>query len=262
MDYNYHTHTYRCRHASGTEEEYIARAIENGIKRLGFSDHMPLRFADGTESGYRVPVCEAAEYCETIKALGEKYRGQVEIKAGFEAEYYTEYFDEMLQNVIDYGAEYLILGQHFLGPENLQNRHSFAETDRVEDLKVYTDLVIEGMRRGVFSYVAHPDVLHFVGDDAVYRREVERLCSASRELGIPLEINFLGIRDGRYYPNEVFWQIAGREGAPVTFGFDAHDAMSAFDGESLPKAERLVEKYRLNYIGEPRLIELRPFARK
>ena len=32
MNYNYHTRTYLCRHASGTPEEYVQRAIENGIK--------------------------------------------------------------------------------------------------------------------------------------------------------------------------------------------------------------------------------------
>ena len=43
---NYHTHTYRCQHAGGTEREYIEKAIEVGIKKLGFSDHVPCPFKD------------------------------------------------------------------------------------------------------------------------------------------------------------------------------------------------------------------------
>ena len=35
MNYNYHTHTFRCNHANGTPEEYIQRAIENGINYIG-----------------------------------------------------------------------------------------------------------------------------------------------------------------------------------------------------------------------------------
>ena len=31
---NYHTHTWRCRHADGTEREYVETAIEAGIIRL------------------------------------------------------------------------------------------------------------------------------------------------------------------------------------------------------------------------------------
>ena len=38
---NYHTHTYRCRHAYGSEREYIEAAIRMGIAELGFSDHVP-----------------------------------------------------------------------------------------------------------------------------------------------------------------------------------------------------------------------------
>lgn len=39
---NYHTHTWRCNHAVGTEREYVERAIEGGLKILGFSDHTPM----------------------------------------------------------------------------------------------------------------------------------------------------------------------------------------------------------------------------
>ena len=36
---NFHTHTTRCLHASGSDEEYVLKAIELGYKTLGFSDH-------------------------------------------------------------------------------------------------------------------------------------------------------------------------------------------------------------------------------
>ena len=44
MDYNYHTHTFRCQHASGTEREYIESALAAGITKIGFSEHIPFRF--------------------------------------------------------------------------------------------------------------------------------------------------------------------------------------------------------------------------
>ena len=43
----------------------------------------------------------------------------------------------------------------------------------------------------------------------------------------------------------------------MTFGFDAHDVPSAFDEKSLKKAKMLVEKYNLNYIGKPDIIDIR-----
>jgi histidinol-phosphatase (PHP family) len=168
-------------------------------------------------------------------------------------EYYPEYFEEMLNNAIEYGAEYLILGQHFLDEEHPGGVYVMNENNSVADLKKYVSRVTEGIRLGVFSYVAHPDSFHFIGDDALYRKQMRRICVCSRELNLPLEINFLGIRRGRHYPNERFWQIAGEEQSPVTFGFDVHEIEAACDKESLPVAMELVDKYHLNYIGRPTL---------
>ncbi len=252
MDYNYHTHTKRCSHATGEDEEYILRAIEGGVRHMGFSEHAPLKLPDGTEHYYRLQVADMEDYFSTLKALREKYKEQIEISIGFEMEYYAEYFDEMLKLARDSGAEYLILGQHqiCLTPDYI---HSYKVTDDPQLLVRFVDATVAAMRTGVFSYVAHPDIIRFEGDEELYRRQMRRICLESLELDIPLELNFLGIREGRAYPNMRFWQIAGEVGAPVTFGFDAHFPDAAYDAESLIKAREMVAKCGLNYIGRPRL---------
>lgn len=256
MDYNYHTHTYHCRHASGTPEEYVLRAISCGIKYMGFSDHAPFICSNDTESGYRVPMKEAKQYCDEIKALAEKYKNQIEIKVGFEMEYYPEHFERMRKAVVESGAEYLILGQHFLDDESVEPEASFPATESQNRLETYVSLVVEAIKSGAFTYIAHPDVFHYVGGIDIYRKEIRKICIASREYGIPLEINFLGIRDHRYYPNPEFLKLAAEEKSPITFGFDAHDVEVAYDGESLEKAKAAVEKYHLNYIGRPQIVRI------
>ena len=42
---NLHTHTYRCKHASGTVDDYCREAVKAGISILGFAEHTP--FPDG-----------------------------------------------------------------------------------------------------------------------------------------------------------------------------------------------------------------------
>ena len=256
MNYNYHTHTYRCGHANGTPEEYVRRAIEGGIKYMGFSDHAPHVFSDGHESGFRVPMAEASDYVCEVLELREKYKDDIDIKVGFEMEYYPSQFQRMLHIVRELGAEYLILGQHFIGEEYPSGLYMFRPTETEAHICEYVDNCIEGMRSGYFSYLAHPDLANFVGDESIYVREMTRLCTASRELDIPLEINFLGIRTGRHYPAEQFWRIASSCGSPVTFGFDAHDAMAAADTDSLTVALGLVAKYDLNYISKPKIIDI------
>ena len=251
MTYNYHAHTWRCSHASGTEEAYIQRAIACCITHMGFSDHIPHRFPDGYESYFRVPEALVQDYFDTIAALREKYRGQIDLKIGFEMEYYPLYFSDMLRHAREWGCEYLILGQHFIGNEHPAGVYTGRENDSEAELREYVDCVLAAMKTGVFTYVAHPDIFRFRGDMEVYRREMRKICVAAREYQIPLEINFLGIREGRHYPCAAFWQLVGEEGAPVTFGFDSHDVEAACDGDSLRKAEEMVRAYGLNYVGRP-----------
>lgn len=256
MTYNYHTHTSRCSHATGTEEEYILRAIEGGITHMGFSDHAPFVFPGGFQSHYRIPMEQAKEYFGSLYALREKYRAQIDLKIGFELEYYPTFFRDMLDTALSLGCEYLILGQHFSADERPNGFYVANPTDDVSLLREYTDNVLAAMETGVFSYIAHPDIFHFTGPSTVYEQEMHRICTAAREQNIPLEINFLGIRSRRHYPREDFWAIAGQEQSPVTFGFDAHDVQSAYDPNSLDTAMMLVDKYHLNYIGRPELIPL------
>ena len=251
MDYNYHSHTVRCSHATGTAESYVRVAIENGIRYMGFSDHMPFVFPDGHESHYRVPFAESEDYIGEIVALREQFAGQIDLKIGFEMEYYPDYFETMLNHAREVGAEYLILGQHFLGQEYPNGTYVAKPIDDPDKLVEYVDTVITAMETGVFTYVAHPDILNFVGDPNLYISEMRQLCRRARELDIPLEINFLGIRSWRNYPTDRFWEIAGEEKAPVTFGFDAHATQDAYDGKSLKIAKDMVKRFALNYIGRP-----------
>ncbi len=257
MDYNYHTHTARCGHASGSDEDYVRCAIESGIKHLGFSDHAPFVFPDGYEGNWRVPLSKAQDYVASISSLREKYHDKLEISIGFEMEYYSEHFEKMLNIARKCGAEYLILAQHFLYGEHPNGIGSVGPTESEEHLKRYADEVIAGMKTGFFSYVAHPDLVWFTGDYSIYKREITRLCKASIELDIPLEINLLGIRNKKHYPADKFWQIVGEIGAPVSIGVDAHASEDFLNTEQLKVANGIVERYKLNYIGMPKIISIK-----
>lgn len=245
---NLHTHTKRCRHAAGEDREYVQRAIDGGLKTIGFSDHAPFMFPDGHQSRYRVPVEEAEEYIKSINALKEEFKHKIDIKVGFEMEYYPRYFKDMLKYVCSLGIEYLILGQHFIRNEEIGSCDDCL-TEQL--LCEYVDTVIEGMKSGVFTYVAHPDMFKYTENIEVYKREMRRLCRAAKELGVPLELNFLGIRGKRHYPNSLFWQVAGEERVSVVFGFDAHLPKDAYDSESLKIAKQIVAENGLVLIEKP-----------
>lgn len=255
MTENCHTHTFRCRHAVGTEEEYIRTGIARGLKVLGFSDHSPYMFPDGYYSGFRMAVRETPGYFRTLGMLRNKYRGQIEIPIGFEVEYYPDYFEKTLdlyrrsavtlENGERVGCEYLILGQHFLGNEFDDPEHCMKPTRREERLALFVDTTISAMELGVFTYVAHPDLLNYTGPDAVYEKHMKRLCQAARELNVPLEINLLGLDEKRNYPRGLFFDIAAETGNTVVFGCDAHQPGNVARQDLLLKAEAFAREHHV-----------------
>ena len=88
QNFNYHTHTWRCGHAKGTDEQYVQAAIDAGFKVLGFSDHGPYRNRSFLDS--RMDFSQVDEYYQSCNQLKEKYKNQIDIKIGFELEYFDE----------------------------------------------------------------------------------------------------------------------------------------------------------------------------
>ena len=114
MKTNYHTHTYRCKHAMGNDEHIVKRAIDAGIDILGFSDHNPWpHFPAGYDSHVRMEPQYLPEYCGSVNRLREKYKDQIEIHLGLEAEYFPHHMQELLDMKSEYGIEYLIYGAHY-----------------------------------------------------------------------------------------------------------------------------------------------------
>lgn len=252
MRANYHTHTPRCNHATGEEWEYAAAAAAGGLEILGFSDHSPYLF-DGYDSHIRMTPEETAGYVSAVRALQEEYCGRMEVALGFELEFYPKYFDRTVDFLRDHGADYFILGQHFL--DNEENAvYCGRPTEDRSVLDRYCGQCMDALQSGLYTYFAHPDLIYYTGDAAVYEIAVRRLCRCAVDFGVPLEINLLGFRDNRNYPDERFWRVAGEEGAYVVLGCDSHSVDVTLDPESEKKALQLVAHYGLNLLETVNLI--------
>ena len=205
--YNLHTHTYRCNHADGEDREYIECAIKSGIKVLGISDHCP-QFFPNTDyySHFRMKPELAKEYVDSFRSLAKEYENDIKILIGFETEYYPATYDKLIDFFGELEIDYLIMGQHAIGNEHREKQYYKGNRNGEDYLKKYVDQVIEGLEKGTFTYLAHPD----------------RLCEKTKEMDIPLEYNMLGRFYERNYPNKIFWKIAKEVGNSVVIGFDAH----------------------------------------
>lgn len=244
---NYHTHTFRCGHATGTDREYVEQAIMNGIKVLGFSEHCPWIFEDGFVSSKRILPGQVDEYYSSIIDLKKEYSSDITIYIGFESEYIPELMEKQKNLLAKFSFDYMILGEHFTGPENEAVYVAIENSDR-ELLVKYIDLIIQGMETGLYKYVAHPDLCNFVGDDDFYVEQYTRLCTWLKNNNYPIEINMVGVRDHEYYPSKKFLEIASKVGNTAIIGCDAHFPEALNDKDSIRKCILLAEKYNLRLI--------------
>ncbi|MBP5329193.1 MAG: histidinol-phosphatase [Spirochaetaceae bacterium] len=242
---NYHTHTPRCKHAVGSEREYIERAIDCGFKILGFSDHTPQPYPKDYVSTIRMGMDEIEDYTSTLVALREEYKDKIKILIGYEVEYTHKYFDKLLTELRKFPLDYLIQGQHF-APDEVEGVYMGFKSGDETRLKQYVDLTVEGMRTGLFSYLAHPDLVNFTGDDATYKKHMVRIVETALECDIPLEVNMLGFVEKRNYPCDRFFSMAAQMGAKFVIGCDAHKPQMLNQPEAVSGFMDFLNRYGIN----------------
>lgn len=261
--FNYHTHTNRCGHAGISEDsEYVERARANGIKQLGFSDHIPVPELAYQDPEHQMHISEVDEYIESIRHL-QAQNPDMKINVGFEVEFdpMKEQFLGKLREKVDY----MILGQHFVPSSN-----GLIKKNNNPDYPLkYAEMLCKAMESGIFDIVAHPDIFMELRD-SLASEEAKRqfddnavvasqmICNKAKEIGIPIELNFAGIdkgqimSDGKYsYPHPTFWKIASETGVQVLYGVDAHDS-SQFDkmGWNKKIADQIIDPGKLNIVSQ------------
>ena len=228
-NYNFHTHTFRCGHASWeNEEEYINKYIENGFNIVGFSDHMPFPIEEFPQENVRMYIKNVDEYIIKLKKLRKKYNN-IKILIGFECEYDRLYNKHLLE--LKEKCDYLILGQHFIRNINPNGNINYP--------LLYAEKVCEALDTGLFDYLAHPDLyLKYretikKEDYSIYIENCEKaalmICKKSKKLNIPLEINLTYrnnikiLNDNMYpYPHPIFFNISKSIENNYVVGIDAH----------------------------------------
>ena len=231
---NYHSHTSRCFHATGEDEEYVLQAIKNNYEEIGFSDHMPVK---GIEQELffkaRMPYSKKEEYVKSVLFLKEKYKQKISIKLGYECEYFSQ-LDSYYESLLNNEADYLIFGNHFMYYENNQIFNKKEELGSDKYVEQYMQKAINALRSGYFKIMAHPDFyLKFAPWSKKAEECARAICHEAKKCNVILEINEMCFRrDGkkqigdeyRYgYPTEHFFKIAKEIGNKCIIGVDAHN---------------------------------------
>ncbi len=235
MKANYHTHTTRCLHARGADEDYVKHAIAGGFSVLGFSDHSPWQYASDYVADMRMPLAQFAQYKESVLRLRKRYEGQIKILLGLEVEYFPQYLDWLKHFVHTEQLDYIIFGNHYARSDEY---HIYYGTRCMEDefVRRYAQDCVAGMETGLYTYLCHPDL--FMRSERPFNevcvQASYQICEQALRLGIPLEYNLEGLRWSRMhhveqYPHHRFWEIAKAVGNTAIIGVDAHDPSALSD---------------------------------
>lgn len=253
---NYHTHTYRCGHASGNVCDYAKEAINKGLCQLGISDHFPF---PKNPYDFRMKFCQLNDYLEEIATAKEELKGKLNILCGGEIEFdplaeQSGYYEKIFS---EFNVDYLVLGQHFF----LDKNSSFQYTSNIcsEELLIdYANTCAVAMKTGFFKIFAHPDIfcVNQFPWGYFHEKASDIIIQAAIDTGVILEFNANGIRRGkgifaneeRYpYPNKKFWEKAKNSSISAIIGSDAHEPNQVWD-EAVLKSIKIMKQNGINRI--------------
>lgn len=250
---NFHTHTYRCKHAIGTEEDYLIEAINKNLTHLGISDHAP--YPDD-RLGLRMEYKELPEYISTVENLKEKYKNKIKLYCGLEIEYDPNSYDYYKYLLNELHIDYLALGQHVF-THNGEFCNSFELTSTDEYIS-YANTIVEAFSTGFFKFLCHPDLVFL--NDFPWDDNCEKACDiiieGAKKYNMILEVNGNGVRRGikefcdgeRYhYPHENFWKKVNKNNLRVIINSDCHNPKDLWD-ENMDKAYEFANKLDLNLV--------------
>lgn len=229
---NYHTHTRYC-DGKDSPEELVLEAIRLGCEELGFSGHSYVPFDDccmtpeGTEN-----------YKREIRALREKYAGQIKLLLGVEQDYYspmpTEDYDYVIGSVhyVLKDGEYLpvdlsresqiaLVNEHYAGDFYAFIEDYYALVGDVAektgcDIVGHFDLITKFNEDGSLFDTAHPRYR------AAALKALDRLCAAP----VLFEINTGAIARGYRttpYPEPFLLKELQRRQKQLILSSDCHD---------------------------------------
>ena len=258
---NFHMHTSRCHHAYASDEDFVLTSIQNGFEVIGFSDHSCWKYDSDFIPHMRMRVEDFDDYKKSVLALKEKYKDQVEIHLGMEAEYYPDMQDWLLQFCVDEEIEYLIFGNHFYKSDELGIYFGNVNPRYVQ---AYFDTCIEGLKTGMYSYLAHPELIlrnEYLRWNSEIEAQFTRICKLCKKLDIPLEYNVLGMQMNQKlgylsYPHPRFWRLAGKYGCKAIIGMDAH-CKRDLDRRLYEQAYEDLEAYGVEIVNEIKHVDFK-----
>ena len=250
-NYEFHTHTYRCKHAYSDFREYVLVALKQGITHLGFSDHCP--YPNNRWEKVRMYWNELPIYIEKFLEIKEEFKDDIHLYLGLECEYIPKENDFIQKSLLEhYDFDFFSFGGHYT-PYQGKWIDSFNDMKSSEIGQAYFKYLSEGATKGHFNFITHPDLYGEQGmeEDEAFYTELEKFLAICEEHGTILEINARGLCKAEKrnlkkprYPQFSFWERVSKRNISVIVNSDAHHPNEV--GYKIDQCLDWVEKLDLN----------------
>jgi histidinol-phosphatase (PHP family) len=231
-----HIHTSLCRHASGTMEDYVIGAIERGLKRLVFLEHLE----EGIKASFRTWLTEADfdVYFEEGRRLQKRYGERIELGLGVEVGYNPDCTDQILQRLGRRSWDRIGLSCHFLKVDGSEEHLNVLSKSR----KTIDIIERSGARRLLSRYFATlTEAVQIIPADVLchldaglrhqpnlqfedsHWEQIDALLDEVKRTDMALEINTSGYKyRGLPFPLPEIIALAVAKTIPLALGSDAH----------------------------------------
>ena len=259
---DWHTHNALCRHAIGSVEDYVKKAIEYGLNLIGSSDHFPYEYLrseipsleDIPYEEYAMPLYDLDSYILQLENLREKYVDQIHVRFAFEIDYFKHQdyaLNKYLKKFID-KLDYILGSVHVL----FGKAGTFAFDDgrflnKYREYSVNDEIYIEyydSLQNMIKSPTFELDIVtHFdlpkkfdkrVEDKDMVMEKVIETLELVKKHDLTVEINSSGLRKKvkEQYPSIDIIESIYELNIPILLGSDAHKPEDvAYEFKSITK---------------------------
>jgi histidinol-phosphatase (PHP family) len=229
-----HVHTKLCHHARGEMEEYVLAAIDRGLRKLVFLEHLEVGI-DYFESTW-LTEDDFSFYHKEGKRLQEKYLDTIEIGLGIEVGYNPNFLEEIQRRLALHSWDRIGISYHFMETDsvhlNMVSRRQ-VNIDALDQFGVdkvinryYKDL-LEAVEKLPGQILCHIDAVLRHHPNVVINPEhtvlIDDLLDSVARNNMSLEVNTSGYRiKGEPYPSLSIMKKAIERNIPLVAGSDAH----------------------------------------
>jgi histidinol-phosphatase (PHP family) len=228
-----HTHTARCGHAVGRDEEFVEAAIAQGLAAVAVTDHLPFYWLPRERHDRTLAMApeELPRYVDAVLTLKEHHRGRIEVLLGIEADYVEGFEDALARELERYPFDVVLGSEHWLdgwwvdAPSSVARyREGQSEVNAI--WARYAEAAIAAARSGLFDALTHIDLpkkFGFRPSEPFAGRE-DDVIAAIAASGCAVELSSAGRRRpvGEDYPGPGLLRRLVSAGVPLALSSDAH----------------------------------------